>query len=74
MTPRDPKNPNFAIAVAYVNGNGEVVRFVKADGMEFETDYYVKDEKKRIEKGAFLVTENYCRWILVEGNWKCVPY
>ncbi len=65
-------NPKFAIALAYINGDGEVIRFVKLDKSDFKDEDYDDDETRRIEKGAQLVTPNYCRWMLLGGRWKCV--
>jgi hypothetical protein len=71
-------NPQFIIAIAYINGDGEVIRFARADGTDIVEDDYDPGEDRRIPKGAkkngaVLVTTNYCRWRLVGGNWKCVP-
>lgn len=65
-------NPEFVIALAYVNGNGEVVRFVRADGRDYDDNDYHTDEKRRIPGNAELSTPNYCRWRLIDGKWRCV--
>ncbi|MFO7875986.1 MAG: hypothetical protein R6U55_05325 [Desulfovermiculus sp.] len=66
------RNPKFAIALAYINGDGEVIRFVKLDKSNFSDDEYADDESRRIEKGARLITPNYCHWFLEDGRWKCI--
>lgn len=66
------RNPKFAIALAYINGDGEVIRFVKLDNSNFSDEDYAQDEQRRIEKGARLVTPNYCQWFLEDGRWKCI--
>ena len=62
-------NPKFAIAIAYVNGDGEIIRFVRADKTEFDDKDYGEVEK-RIPGSAILVTPNYCRWKLIDGQWR----
>jgi len=65
-------NPKFVIAKAYVNGDGEVIRFVRADGTDHEDEDYGDEKERTIPGNAFLITENYCRWKLIDGKWRCV--
>ena len=56
----------------FVDGNGEVVKVVNMLGNPLEEIDYEKESRK-IDEDAMLATENWCRWKLVAGKWKCVP-
>ena len=59
------------IIKVFVNGMGEVVGVKDMQDKNLEPgDYF--DPNKRLDNGAVLVTENYCRWQLVHGVWKCI--
>jgi len=60
------------IVKVLINGMGEVVAVTNMQGNPLDNKDYKDDELKRIDKGGVLVTENYCRWQLVGGRWKCV--
>ena len=55
-----------------INGMGEVVEVMNMKNQPLDNKDYHKDEPKRIDDGGVLVTQNWCRWQLVDGTWRCI--
>jgi hypothetical protein len=60
------------IIKVWINGVGEVVEVTNMKDQPLVNKDYHRDESKRIDDGGVLVTENYCRWQLVGGVWRCL--
>jgi len=64
------RNPKFGIIKIYVDGDGEVVKVTDAGDNPLTTEHYVEGEKKKIDQHGVLASENWCRWVLVGGQWQ----
>jgi hypothetical protein len=66
---------NSGIITCFVNGEGEVVGVLNAQGGPLtDNDYDEEVGERRIDEGAFIVSKNDCRWRLLNGRWVCVPW
>ena len=56
-----------------VDGNGRIVGAEDGFGNPLDEEDYEDSNGRRIDMDAVLATENWCRWKLVNGRWKCIP-